>query len=127
MDEQHNSQNENRKEIEKLSEDIVKDFGQYLDNSVSIVNPVRCKVLAKVYKVLSDNLQGNGIKMSYELHRPLNNMAYIHVIAPSIRFRDTEEVINALHAADTVGIYTKTDGRVEIEITFYGITVRAGN
>ncbi len=126
MDEQYNSQNENTEEIEKLSESIAKNFKQYLDSSVSIVNPVRCKMLAEVYKVLADNLRGNGIKMSYEMHQPLNNMAYIHVIAPSIRFKNTEEVIDALHAADTVGVYAKNDGRVEMEVTFHGITVRAG-
>ena len=126
MDEQYNSQNENMEDIEKLSDDIAKDFGQYLDSSVSIVNPIRCKILAEVYKVLADNLKGNGITMSYELHQPLNNMAYIHIIAPSVRFKNTEEVIDALHAADTIGVYVKNDGRVEMEVTFYGITVRAG-
>lgn len=139
MNEHCNSQNNNLEEAKKLSdetkkfsdetqrlsEDMIEAFEQHLDDGVSIINPSRCKVFAGVYKILSDHLRGNGIKMSYALCEPLSNMAYILVTGPSIRFDNTEMVVDALRSADVVEVYVKTDGRVELEVTFYGITVSA--
>lgn len=109
--------------------DVYYDLVEYMktlekNTSVSIVNEERVKQFLESYKmVLKSVKHKKGVcEISYKINEPFNNMASINIIGKEITIKDPDTFLKAAKAAANFEVYAKTDGSVQANLTFYGMT-----
>jgi len=92
------------------------------DNRTQIVNPITMQHLLYTYKILKYLTKGAGTKVTYELHEPYKSMGSVTVCGKNITFAKPEWFMKAVELAANFEVYPKTDGTVEMNFTFHGLT-----
>lgn len=104
--------------IDMVAEKVVID-----DNKPAVINPYRIQQMLYTYKVLKYLTKGiKEVKVSYELHEPYKNMGNVNVVGKDLIFRKPEWFMKAVELANNFEAYPKTDGTVQMNFTFYGLT-----
>lgn len=116
-------------EVEKMLDNIV----TTLDNSTgtpdvnaSVVNPYRIQHVLYTYKMLKYLAKQTKAKVSYELYTPYKNMGSVSVVGSNLMFKNTEWFMKAVELSSNFEVYPKTDGTVQMNFTFYGLTKPVG-
>ena len=93
------------------------------DNKTSVINPYKIQQVLYTYKVLKYLMKGNkGAKISYELHKPYKSIGSVSVVGRNLVFRKPEWFMKAVELANNFEVYPKTDGTVQMNFTFHGLT-----
>ena len=112
-------------EVEEMLDAIVNTVGSVAasdDSRTAIVNPYRIKQVLYTYKVLKYLTRGTKAKVSYELHAPYKSMGSVSVVGADLSFRNAEWITKAVELASNFEVYPKTDGTVQMNFTFHGLT-----
>lgn len=66
--------------------------------------------------------KGTKAKVTYALHEPYKSMGVVSVVGSDLLFRNTEWFMKAVELASNFEVYPKTDGTVQMDFTFHGLT-----
>lgn len=114
------------KEVEEMLENLLNFVGEQVeeqDNSDAILNVPKAKILMYTYKMLKYLTRGSGAKVSYELNSPYKSMGSVSVVGKNLSFKNTKWLIAATKLASNFNVYPKTNGTVQMDFTFHGMTV----
>lgn len=101
-----------------LKKQMEKDGG-----NVSIVAPAQMQRLANTYRTVKRMTNGiKGVKVLCEVNEPFTSMGSISVIGRNIAFNNPELFMRSVKAANSFEVYPKTDGTVQMNFTFHGLT-----
>ena len=113
-------------EVEQMLDSIVTTVAEevVVDNSkTSIINPYKIQQVLYTYKVLKYLLkETKGTNVSYELHEPFRSMGSVSVVGKNLVFRKPEWFMKAVELANNFEVYPRTDGTVQMNFTFHGLT-----
>ena len=113
-------------EVEQMLDSLVTTVGEAAaidDSKTSIINPFKIQQVLYTYKVLKYLTKGiKGAKVSYELHEPYRSMGSVSVTGKDLLFRKPEWFMKAVELASNFEVYPKTDGTVQMNFTFHGLT-----
>lgn len=113
-------------EVEDMLDSIVTTVATEIvidDNKTSVINPYKIQQVLYTYKVLKYLMKGNkGANISYELHEPYKSMGSVSVVGRNLVFRKPEWFMKAVELANNFEVYPKTDGTVQMNFTFHGLT-----
>lgn len=113
-------------EVEQMLDSLVTTVGEAVaidDSKTSIINPFKIQQVLYTYKVLKYLTKGiKGAKVSYELHEPYISMGSVSVTGKDLLFRKPEWFMKAVELASNFEVYPKTDGTVQMNFTFHGLT-----
>lgn len=93
------------------------------ENRTAIVNPHRAQQVLCTYEILKRLTRGTNAKVIYDLYEPYKSMGVVSVIGSNLIFGNTEWFTKAMKLASNFEVYPKTDGTVQIDFTFHGLTV----
>lgn len=112
-------------EVEAMLDAIVTTVGNEAiieDNRTAIINPYKIQQVLYTYKVLKYLTKGTDAKVSYELHSPFKSMGSVTITGKNLIFRKTEWFMKAVELSANFEVYPKTNGAVEMNFTFHGLT-----
>lgn len=113
-------------EVEQMLDSIVLPIAEKAekeDNKNSVINPHRIQHVLYTYKVLKYLAKDTkGAKVSYELHEPYKSMGSVSVVGKNLIFRKPEWFMQAVELANNFEAYPKTDGTVQMNFGFHGLT-----
>lgn len=93
------------------------------ENDISIINPNKINQVLYTYKVLKYLFRGiKGVKVDYDLHEPYLSMGSVSVIGKNLLCKKPEWFMKAVEFSDNFEVYPKTDGTVQMDFTFHGLT-----
>lgn len=113
-------------EVEEMLDNIVSTIGEKLssdDIKTSIINPYRVKQVLYTYNMLKCLTKGTNANVYYKLHSPYKSMRCVSVTGSCLLFRNTELFMKAIELASNFEVYPKTDGTVQMNFTFHGLTM----
>ncbi|MBP5462707.1 MAG: hypothetical protein J6Y20_11390 [Lachnospiraceae bacterium] len=113
-------------EVEQEIDSVIAAIGAKVEadeNRTSIINPRKIQQGAFCYKTLRYMLKGTGATVAYHLHEPYTSMGCVSVVGKDISFRNPRWLIKMTEYASNVEVYPKTDGTVQMNFTFHGLTV----
>lgn len=113
-------------EVEQMLDSLVTTVAEEAmadDNKTSIINPYKIQQVLYTYKVLKYLVKGiKGAKVDYELHEPYRSMGSVSVVGKDLIFRKPEWFMKAVELANNFEVYPKTNGTVQMNFTFHGLT-----
>lgn len=112
-------------EVEEMLNNIVSTIGEEAaadDSRTSIVNPYKIQQVLYTYKMLKYLTKGTKARVSYKLHAPYKSMGSVSIVGSDLSFRNTGWFMKAVHLASNFEVYPKTDGTVQMNFTFHGLT-----
>lgn len=112
-------------EVEEMLDHLVTTIGDEAaadDRRTAIINPYRIQQVLYTYKVVKYLTKGTAAKVTYTLHEPYRSMGVVSVVGSDLLFRNTEWFVKAIELASNFEVYPKTDGTVQINFTFHGLT-----
>lgn len=114
-------------EVEQMLDSIVISAGEiaeFEDSQTSMINLYKLQQVLYTYKVLKYLTKGmTNIRVTYELHKPYKSMGSVSVIGSCISFRKPEWFMKAVELSNNFEVYPKTDGMVQMNFTFHGLTI----
>lgn len=113
--------NDTEKYVDSIISDIGKKIVEY-DSEHTDVNEERVKQIELSYKLLSHMIVGDCVNVTYKLHDMFNDVGTISIEGNNIIFSDTDWFLTATKYASNVDIYPKTNGKIQIDLCFYGLT-----
>lgn len=121
-----NEEFENDTDVEEALDNLVMEIAyaaQAADNKTRIANPIKIQQLLCTLKILKYIAKDSGAKVTYELYKPFKSMGSVTVCGKNITFTKTEWFAKVIDFVSNFEVYPKTDGTVEMNFTFHGITV----
>lgn len=113
-------------EVEQMLDSLVTTVAEEVtfdDSKTSIINPYKIQQVLYTYKVLKYLVKGiKGANVSYELHEPYRSMGSVSVVGKDLVFRQPEWFMKAVELSNNFEAYPKTDGSVQMDFTFHGLT-----
>lgn len=87
------------------------------------MNIYKMQQVLYVYKVMKYLAKGQkGVKVDCELYTPYNSMGYVSVVGKKLVFRKPEWFMKAVELSNNFEVYPKTNGTVQMNFTFHGLT-----
>lgn len=96
------------------------------ESGVSVVRPDKLEMIAAAYDAVKASTGGREVKVSYELNAPYTSMGSISVVGKEIKIVNTKLFTMAVSLASNFEVYTKTDGTVQMDLTFHNIARKVG-
>lgn len=103
--------------IRKLTEAIIKD-----ESKTSMINPERLMDIKQACELLAPGENSSMYSVSVKLHDPFQSVGYIRLSGKEIRIDDARAFCRAASLASNLCVTPKTDGTVEIDLTFHDLT-----
>lgn len=113
-------------DVDEMLDELLQCIGKQIeseDNDDSITDINRVKQIAYVHNLLKYVSKGTRCKVVCELNEPLKSMGSVSIIGKNIVFKKPEWLMRAVEFASNLDVYPKTDGTVEMDFTFHGVTV----
>ena len=85
-------------------------------------NTEKIEAIKEAFYRLRDSMSEIDASVTCELHTPYPSMGGIIINGKEFEIEDMEALINVLKLASNVEVYPKTDGTVQLDITFHGLT-----
>lgn len=102
--------------------DLISEQAAQEDCKTAIINPMKVKMVLCAYKLLKYITKGSKVKVTYELNKPYKSMGSITVVGKELSFSKSEWFVAAAKLASNVNVYPKTNGTVQMDFTFHGLT-----
>ncbi len=96
------------------------------ESGVSIMNPDKLEMIATVRDAVKASVSGKGVKVTHELNAPYVSMGSVSVLGKEIKIVNTKLFTMAVMLASNFEVYTKVDGKVQMDLTFHNITRKVG-
>ena len=112
-------------EVEEMFESLTDFIGEQAENDnnrTAMVNPNRIKAVLYTYKLLKYLTKGTIAKVTYTLNEPYRSMGSVTVVGKNLTFSNPEWFMVAVKSASNFNVYPKTDGTVQMDFTFHGLT-----
>lgn len=93
------------------------------DEQTSFLNIGAQKLMMASFRKLKEIVSGNNVKISRVFHEPYKSMGYISIVGNDIAVKDSAMFAAVLKLASNIEIYPKTDGTVQINLTYHGLTM----
>lgn len=106
---------------------VVVALGQIMKEQESyrhVVNKGRVDTLLKTYDDLNQMFCGTDVCVEYNLFKPFKWCGSVVVKGKDICVNQIAKFIKATYNSDTVDIYPRTDGKVQIDFGFLGLAKR---
>ena len=103
--------------------DLAEEQTEARDNEISIMNPKRVQAVLYTYKILKYLTRGAKTKVTYELNEPCKSMGSVSIIGKELTFSNPEWFMVAVKLSSNFNVYPKTDGTVQMDFTFHGLTM----
>lgn len=116
---------ENDKDVEKALDELitlVACTAQIEDTRTQVVNPITMQHLLYTYKTLKYLTKDTEVNVTYVVHEPYKSMGSVTACGKNITFSRPEWFVKAAELATNFEVYPKTDGTVEMNFTFHGLT-----
>ena len=114
-------------EIENALDSLVSSIGEQVEKQEQtphIINPVVVQKVYYAYKNLKNLFKADDdISVSYQLNEPYVSMGSVSVTGTDIIFENTKSFSDIFMLASNVEMYTKTDGKIQMDLTFHGVSV----
>lgn len=108
--------------IESLT-DLIEEQAENEDSRTSITDPKKAQAVLYTYKVLQYLTKGTKAKVTYALNEPYKSMGSVSVAGKELTFSDSKLFMVAVKLADNFNVYPKTNGTVQMDFTFHGLTI----
>lgn len=125
-----NEEFENDADVENALDNlvtVVARTAQIEDNRTQIVNPIKMQHILYTLKILKYLTKGSGAKVTYELYEPFRSMGSVTIRGKDITFSKPEWFMKAVELSANFEVYPRTDGTVEMNFTFHGLTMPVEN
>lgn len=112
-------------EVEEMLNNLVAIVGRQVrtdDNKNMAVNQYRVQHVLYTYKMLKYITRGTKARVEYKLHEPYKSMGYVSITGANLLFNKSDWFIKAVKLASNFEVYPKTDGTVQMNFTFHGLT-----
>ena len=113
-------------EVDEALDSLLKSIGEKIDiedSRTAIVNPFKIQQLLCTYKIARYLTKGEkGVKVSYKLHTPYKSMGSVSITGKEIVFRRPDWFMAAIKFSNNLDVYPKTDGTMQMDFTFHGLT-----
>lgn len=113
-------------EVEETLESLTDLIGEQAENEdgkTSIINPRKIQAVLYTYKILKYLTKGTKAKVTYVLNEPYKSMGCVSVIGKELTFSNPKWFMVAVKLSSNFNVYPKTDGTVQMDFTFHGLTV----
>lgn len=108
--------------LESLT-DLIDEQAENEGSRTSITDPKKAQVVLYTYKVLKYLTKGTKAKVTYALNEPYKSMGSVSVAGKELTFSDSKLFMVAVKLADNFNVYPKTNGTVQMDFTFHGLTI----
>ena len=113
-------------EVEEMIDFLAVSLGEQIEAEhakTSIINIRQIQKVSYVYKVMKYLTKGqSGVKVERALHAPYHSIGYVSVVGKHLIFRKPEWFMRAVEFSNNFEIYPKTNGTVQMNFTFHGLT-----
>lgn len=112
-------------EMEEMQESLINLIGEQVameEFKTALINPMKVKAVLCTYKLLKYITKGSKAKVTYELNKPYKSMGSVTVIGKELSFNKPEWFVAVAKLASNVNVYPKTNGTVQMDFTFHGLT-----
>lgn len=103
--------------------EIIENFG----TGVSVLNPEKTKMVLLIFNTLKNQLKRYNVEVNCRLNEPFSNMGCISITGKSPVFYDSTWLSAVAKLASNFNVYPKTNGTVQMDFTFYGLSIPLGN
>ena len=113
-------------EVEEMLEsltDLIGEQAENEDNRTSIINPRKVQAVLYTYKVLKYLTKGTNAKVTYALNEPYKSMGSVSIVGKELTFSNPKWFMVAVKLASNFNVYPKTNGTVQMDFTFHGLTI----
>lgn len=124
-DELFNTEFADDAEVEDMLNNLVSAIGfkaEAEDMETQMINPYRIQEILYTYKVLKYLTKGSKAKVTYDLHKPYKSMGYVSIESENLLFKNMKWFLKAVEMSSNFEVYPKTNGRVQMNFTFHGLT-----
>ena len=112
-------------EIDKMLDDVVVSVGEMImeeESKTSIINPQRIREVLIAYNALKFLTKATSAKVTYKLHDEFQSVGTVSVIGKDVTFNHSKWFVKACQLASHIDVYPRTDNKVRLDLTFYGLT-----
>ena len=109
-------------EMLKNLTDLIGEQAAQEDCKTAVINPMKVKMVLCTYKLLKYITKGSKVNVTYELNKPYKSMGSVTVVGKELSFSKSEWFVAAARLASNVNVYPKTNGMVQMDFTFHGLT-----
>ena len=103
--------------------DGIADIAEEQNNVSSIVNPQKVRQVIYTYKILEYLAKDDkGTRVTYRLYEPYRSVGFVSVVGKKMTFKNPELFFKVIELADNVETYVRADGKVQMNLTFHGLT-----
>ena len=113
-------------EVEEMLEsltDLIGEQAENEDNKTSIINPKKVQAVLYTYRVLKYLTKGTNAKVIYALNEPYKSMGSVSIVGKELTFSNPKWFMVAVKLASNFNVYPKTNGTVQMDFTFHGLTI----
>ena len=114
-------------EIESAMDALVLSIGEQVEKQEQaphIINPLVVQKVCYAYKYLRYLFKDDDdISVTYQLNEPYVSMGSVSVTGESLVFDDVQRLSDVVKLASNVEMFANTDGKVQIDLTFHGVSV----
>lgn len=113
-------------EVEAMIEGLLNFIGEQVeeeDNKNAVINPKKAQMVLSTYKLLKYLTKGSGAKVTYALNEPYKSMGSVSVVGKNLIFDNAEWFMAAVKMSSNFNVYPKTNGTVQMDFTFHGLTI----
>lgn len=112
---------EEEKELDEmilaLAEDAERD-----EERMSLLNLDAKRLMTASFLALKNAVAGDTVKVTYHLHEPYISMGFISVTGKNVLIKDSKMFSAISQLASNLEVFPKTDGTIQINLTFHGLT-----
>lgn len=113
-------------EVEEMLDGLLTIVGEQAkneDDRNAIINPKKAQMVLCTYKLLKYLTKGSGAKVTYALNEPYKSMGSVSVIGKNLTFNNIKWFMAAVRMSSNFNVYPKTNGTVQMDFTFHGLTI----
>ena len=88
----------------------------------AIINDKKIDLMQAVYEQIQEAFARSDVVVKQKIHEPFKSMGSILMVGTCIEIFKTSKFAGLLRLADNVDIYPKTNGTIQIAMTFHGLT-----
>lgn len=112
-------------EVNEMIDSIVVTMNDVInedETGVSVLDANKLKQIQFTYLALRYMSKGSRAKVTYTLNEPYTSVGYVSITGRNIKLKHPEWFAKIADYASNVEVYPKTNGTVQINFTFHGLT-----
>lgn len=108
------------------NDDVLRDLLSLIEkeeSGTSMLNVERVNEFQEALRIIQELFgKKRTVKIEYKLHDPYPSMAYIRIIGKEIKTNHASQFQHALTLASNLLVTPLLNGKIQMDLTFYGIT-----